>query len=395
MRPITKILLAATLTTVTASGLRAQSPATQPTLSPEALAALHNLSSDEFATRQRALKDLELAMGQQIQALLIPDDPESQARVSSLLEFNEGLSRWILNTLALPEPQRHALLAIGLRSDMLATVAKLAAKSPDTRVEGIHEVAQLHDATASDLLAPLLDDDDREVYIAAMEAAWDLPATQSLIDSLWNRAIDAGFAAYSPTVQPARSDIKFRGKSLGASYVDNSGFRKMQDADIACDVLVHLNSPLVIDKLVAFFRSVDEAVTTPNSRENRLWLFGPSSAPMRNTYQLLTAYHPKEVLPVLFHLATGPNRQTFQGIANNIRYFSSNRTMPLVMLILFTDQKPEEYKLLPVAQPVGTWAFPSQEAENNAITKIKSWWDNNPTLHPAALPPPTPAAQTP
>ena len=384
MRPLSILLIVSLL----ASPLCAIEPTTQPTLSPAIDTALHRLSSEDFSVREKALHDLELAMGKQTEAMLAPGDAESKARIAALLEFNEGLSRWILNTLKLPEEQHRRLLAFGLQPEMLPIVAKLASSTPSIRIEGLHELARVQDPTVSDLIAALLDDNDRGVYIAAMEIAWDRPATDAIVDRLWERAVEAGFSIYTPQ-QNQQPDVLFHGQALGPTFFDNAAYRRMQDSNIACDVLIHLNSPRVNLKLKAFFETVDRALSTPNARDNRIWMFGPNSAPMKNVYALLRVYRSREAMPALFRLATGPLRQPFNGQINNARYFWSNRTQPFAVLLQLTDQRSEDYKLTQLTRPPGMWAFASQIDEDAAIKKLQTWWANNPQAYPAPETSPT------
>ncbi len=350
-------------------------PTTLPALDPAIQTALHNLSSEDFTAREHAFRNLQIAFGQQVQELLRPEDPETQARVAALLTFNEGLSHWILDTMALPDPDRRNLLAFGLRTDILPIVANAGANDPELRVQAIHDLAGNRDPLVTTILAPMIDDPDRRVYIAAMEAAWDRTPNALLVDHLWERAVEAGFAVYSPPVQQ-QEVIRFRGEDLGPAAYDNSAYRHMQDSDIACDVLVHLHAPQVNAKITAFFQRVDKVLngTDAQMRENRIWMYGVNSAPMKNVYQLLEAYHPPEVLPLLYHLATGRVRQPINGQNNNLHFFWSNRTLPLATLITLTGQNPDEYKLSKLTPPFGTWTFPTEADEDAAVKKLQTWW---------------------
>jgi hypothetical protein len=113
--------------------------------------------------------------------------------------------------------------------------------------------------------------------------------------------------------------------------------------------------------------------------QNRTWMYGATSAPMKNVYKLLVAYRPKEAFASLFELATGPLRQpVFNGQVNRAKFFWSNRTVPLAMLVVLTDQDPAAYNLTQVTRPQGNWAFASQLDEDKAIGKLRQWW----ALHP-------------
>ena len=368
-----------------ATPLCAATPATQPSLPPAIEAALHQLSSDEFSAREKALRDLETLLGQQTAALLSPADPESKARVASLLEFNEALSAWVLQTLKLPEEQRHRMLEFGLRPEVLPVVSRLGLPVPGVRVVVVRELGAISDAMVDEVLAPLLDDVDRGVYVAAMEVAWDRPATDGIVDRLWDRAVEAGFSIYAP--QPNQQpDVMFRGEVLGPTFYDNVAYKRMQDSIVATDVLILLNPPLLTGKLKTFMERVVKAYQSPNPRDARIWMFGPNSLPMKNVYAMLRAYRSRESLPALYRLATSPLVQPFNGQMNNLRYFWSNRTYPLALLLELTDQQAADYKLSRLARPQGTWAFANQGEEEAAIKKLQTWWENNPQAYPAEAP---------
>ncbi|HUO08013.1 MAG TPA: hypothetical protein VM008_06920 [Phycisphaerae bacterium] len=370
----------------------AAEPSTPPALSPCIESALRELSSREFDVRERALHDLEVALGRQTEAMLSPGDPESKARITSLLEFNVGLNAWVLQTCQLPEEQRRPLLEFGLRAEMLPIVAKLASPVPSIRVAGIHALAKVQDPMAPDLLAPLLEDNDRSVYVAAMELAWDLPPKDVIVDHLWDRAVDAGFQLYTPQ-RSEQPDVLFHGKVLGPTFFDNAAYRRMQDSNVATDVLIHVNAPQVNQKLKVFLEQVCQAYAAPNAQDNRVWMYGPNSAPMKNVYALLRAYRPREALSPLYRLATGPLVAPINGEMNNVRYYWSNRTYPLAMLVELTGQETADYKLARLSNPAGIWAFADQADEDAAIKKLQTWGESNAQIAVAADSKEPPATQ--
>jgi hypothetical protein len=381
MRAVAIFMIAACLAATARADASTPTTVPAPALDPAIQSALRNLSSEEFTDREHAFRELQIALGRQVQALLRPDDPETQARVAALLKFNEGLSRWILDTLTLPDPQRRVLLAFGLRADMLPIVAKIGSSDSDLRVEAIHALAQSHDPLATDILAPLLEDDDRAVYIAAMEAAWDREPRDAIVDRLWERAVDAGFAIYNPQAAQPQT-VRFRGEDLGQTFYDNAAYRHMQDGDVACDVLVHLQAPQLDGKLTAFFEHVDAALNSApaqgQGRDNHVWMYGVNSAPMKNVYRLLNAYQPPHALPILYHLATGAVHQPVNGQVNNQHYFWSDRTLPLTTVVQLTHQNTADYKLTQMNPPVGNWAFATQGDEEAAVRKLQAWWAAHP-----------------
>ena len=112
-------------------------PATNPSNavnSAEMLAALRQLSAEDYQTRQDAVQKLQLAMTRHFQQLVqmqelmlkIQDNlaaqlqdirqtpaPDKDPRAASLMEFNQALSRWAIDTLSQPADRREALLQWG------------------------------------------------------------------------------------------------------------------------------------------------------------------------------------------------------------------------------------------------------------------------------------------
>jgi hypothetical protein len=347
-------------------------------LSPALKTALQGLSAEDYKAREKALTDLQRVLAQQLQAILATDDPESQSRLAALLEFNDGISRWAIEALKLPDQQRQAQLKWGLSPKALPAIAKLYSASDDRRVEGVRDLARMDDPEVSFVLARLLDDPERAVYLAAMEAVWDRKPTDAVVNSLWNRAVEAGFAAYNPApvVVAGGVNVAFRGRIIGGAVYDNALYRRMQDHQIATDVLVNLKAPQLTPKLQALFEKADQALSAgdPNGR---MWMYMAQSEPMKNAYRLVEAYKTKEIVPLVYHIATARITSRSQGQFGNEKYFWSNRTAALAAVVRMTDQNAEDYKLRKLTQIGSMWCVPTEADENAGLVKLKAWWQKN------------------
>jgi hypothetical protein len=347
-------------------------------LSPAVQAAIADLSSEDYKTREGALRRLQVAMGEQMRALVSSEDPEVQSRLISLLQFNEGMTRWIIDTYKLPAAERQAQLNFGLKAEMIPVLALAFSSEGEKRVEGIRELGKIEGPEATALLGRMLNDPDRAVYVAAMEAVWDRKPTQQIVDALWDRAVDAGFAVYGAAgARMVAQNIKFRGRPIaGTTYMDTSYVRRQQDAGIACEVLVNVKAPEVVEKLKGFLANYEKAMDGTNPNAN-FWMYNSNTESMKNVYKLIDAYKSKEVLGALYKIATAPVRQRSQGAANRDKYFWSNRTTALATLVAGTDQKHEDYSLKRQTVAGGMWTTPTEADEDAAVKKMQEWWAAN------------------
>src|ERR1035437_7682418 len=74
-------------------------------VSPAVEKAVGEISGGDENTRDAGLKKLEGVLGEQMRELIASDDPETQSRVVGLLQFNESLAGWVLETLKLPQEE--------------------------------------------------------------------------------------------------------------------------------------------------------------------------------------------------------------------------------------------------------------------------------------------------
>ena len=344
-------------------------------LSPAVRQALNDLSDETFVTRERSLRRVQLALGQQLEAFIASDDSEAQLRIAALLEFNDGITRWAIETFTLSDAQRKAQLRWGLSPDLLPILARVFSPASDKRLESLKQLAKLDDVEASVPLAELLNDPDRAVYVAAMEAVWDRKPTDAIVNSLWNRAVDAGFAGSSSQRLDHGDNIVFRGRALSGAVRAGFPGSQMQDHQLAVEVLIHLRSPQVTDKLGTLFAKIDQEIAGENINNMYLTL----NDPMKNAYLIAEAYRPKEIVPMLYHLAIGriTNRAQLLDQMINERRFYSNRVTPLALFVLITEQSLEEYKLRKLTTAGELWTVPTEADENDAVEKIKSWWQKH------------------
>ena len=371
-----------------AGGVSARAADKSEVLSPVVKEALDGLSAEDYGVREKALQQLEVALGRQLQAMVSLDDPESQTRLSALLEFNEGLTHWAIDTLKLPDEQRKTQLKWGLAPEMVATVAKAYSSNADRRLEAAKELAKLEGEEPASLVAHLLNDPERVVSVAAMEAVWDRKPNDQIIDALWQRAVEAGMTMYAPRMIVGGPNIVFRGQVVANNnnfVYDNNYLRVMQDNGIATDVLIHLKAPQVTEKLKALFIKAETDMTKANNR-NPAWMYMAQNEPMRNAYRLVEAYKPVELVPIFFRIIDAKVLTKSQGQMGAEKYFWSNRTAPLAALLVLTDQKPEEYKLKKMAALGNLWCVPTEAAENAAVEKLKEWWTKNAQKYGVTLP---------
>src|SRR5271170_1518884 len=290
------------------SVLRAQdeSPQTQPAaLSPAVQSALVGLSSDDFATRQKASQQMQTAFVQQALALATSKDPETQARLLSVLEFNDGLIRWVQDFLKLPEEERNAQLQFVSQPNVLPILSKIFGTNSHRRVEGVGELGRLDLPGVDTLLARLIDDEDRPTEVAAMEAVWDRKPTTPIIDALWRRAIETGMLRNVQYTASGRPPLTFRGRPIpNSSFNFGIPFGRATDSDIASEVLIHFQAPKIKENLIAFFKSAAETVSRPDATNMQIIAYSTFYASAKNAYTLAQGYKSIEVIPFLFPLAT-------------------------------------------------------------------------------------------
>jgi hypothetical protein len=379
MRLHIHLSLASLLCIATIARAADSAPQDSAALAPAVQSALAQLSSDDYATRQKASRQMQAAFVQQALALASSKDPETQARLLSVLEFNDGLIRWIQDFLKLPEDERNAQLQFVSQPNVLPILSKIFSANSSRRVDGVAELAQLDLPGVDPLLARMIDDEDRPTYLAAMEAVWDRKPTTPVLDALWRRAIESGMyhnVQYAAVPHPT---LTFRGRPVPNSFNIPISFTRMADNDIATEVLIHFQSPQCKEKLIALFKSAAEIASRPGVTNAQLVVYSTFYPSLKNVYALVQSYKPTEIIPFLFPLATCRDVQKMPVIDKANKYFTSNRTVAMVTFFTLTNQRPEDYGLKQLDRGVAgmMWVSPSEADEDSAVAKLQQWWSQN------------------
>jgi hypothetical protein len=358
---------------------QAQAPAQSPPLSLAVTAAITQLSAEDYAQREKAVEQLQAALGQEMRTLLEVRDPEAQARIGDVLTFEQGLCSWAKDVLRLPRDKQKEALDLGLKPEVLPYVALLYAKETSKRVDAVKALRKLPGAGVTDLLAKALDDPEQRVYVAAMEGVWDRPATDAVVESLWNRAVTDQFATMKPQpVNRLPDAITFRGRPIQVlDNGDNSLYLRTQGNQLAADVLAHINAPQVGKKLQSLFEEAEAVFSRRNPNgagDQDVWMYMPTQESMKNATRLAETYKPKESVPVLYRIATGPVLQKSSGQLNRQSFYWSNRTWALALTLKITGQSTDDCNLQVMNSLSGMWTQASEADEKAALTKLREWW---------------------
>jgi len=357
----------------------ADAPATSPsTISAPVQSALSNLSSDDYHVRKKALSDLESALAQQAISLASINDPESQASLTTALEFNNGLNHWLVDLLKLPPDARNAQLDFIKRADLLPTVSQIFGADEQKSTAAVHQLAAITDPSADVFLAHLVDNDSRAVSLAAMEVLWDRNPTDVTVDVLWQRAVESGFYRVE---KPASPPPTFRGRPVPDTSGIFTSLRAARDADIACEVLIHLQAPQVEAKIDNYLQRALDHIADADPKAAIPYF--SNIGPIRNIYRLIDAYKPQSALPALYVIATGRAVINYNGHNGNAHFYFSNRTAAIAEVLMLTNQNPDDYGLQRHDATFAKWIVASDAAEKDAINKLQAWHSHQEaTPHP-------------
>ena len=371
MRPVPMVLALTVLLSAAALPARAQE---RTALSPAAESAIKNLSAPEFATREKAVKDLQLAIAGQLKTLASVDDAEAQQRMVVVLEFQDNLTRWAIDMLRLPEKQGAAMLAWGLKPEILPHIANVYAPAPEKRADGIKAIGQLKDDQASWFLVRLIADDRRDVSRAAIDAVRDRPPTAEIVAALWQRSIDPLSRLRANTVVNARRLVATDAASAAT------------DSELATDILVRFKTPLVSEKIKTFIAELNKDTDRFSTLGGLLVPFSDNS---RNFIRLVETYKPPEATAFLVILINREVSSSQQITVAGQTVFVSNRTLPLLSLITLTGQKHGDYGLVSANIAWSApWCAASEADETAAIAKFKTWYaEHKDAIKPAATQP--------
>ena len=350
----------------------------------EALAQLQNLIGAQISQRaeiQGLLDTLAADLAKQEKALAVVSDSESQARVAGLLEMERGIAGWARQTMSEPVERRRKLLAWGLSPKVMPVLARAYAERVKVRVQGINELGKLDDAangqspgpttvenaniTASVdwTLAQLVNDKAEPVRAAAMASCWSRKPSQELVTALWFRAVQGPLnreEAGQPMMEEGNEsggnvEVNFPGGSPLQFDADNDG-PDFDDGHLACDILLHFDSPLVKERLKDLVRNRDKAGKDLSGQNSPDWAL--------TTHRLIEAYGVKEAIPMLATEAFDPPAETGGGDG----FFWTRRTLAIGTLTRLIGQDPENFGLRHVRHPederVWIWAVDAPAPAN-------------------------------
>jgi len=327
----------------------------------EALARLQQLIGAQVAQRaeiQAVLDALAADLATQERALAVVSDSESEARIAGLLEMERGIAGWARQTMSEPAERRQKLLAWGLSPNVMPVLARVYADRVRVRVQGVGELGKIDDAensrnpagtTAgnSDVtasidwtLSRLINDKAEPVRAAAMAACWGRKPSRELVAALWLRAVQGPLdreAAGQPMMEEGNDSagniaVNFPGGSP-LQFDDSSDTPDFDDGHLACDILLHLESPLVGDRLKVLVRERDKAGKDFSSQNTPDWAL--------TTHRLIEAYGVKEAIPILATEAFDPQPETVGGDG----FFWTRRTLAIGTLAKLIGQDPETFGL--------------------------------------------------
>ena len=368
---------------------------------PEIAEAVRLLSSNDSKAADEAVAKLQTAMTQQTRQVIIAQQlllrvqnnlakqlhlltgvssSQAQAHVAALLEYNSSIYRWALNVSSLPDDQRDAVFAWGLKDQNLALVTKVFGHDQDAKVDAIHELAKQTASPAGDwMLQMLLQDKDREVSLLAMDALFDHPLSASLVDALCDKAL--------PPLQPRQAQaqhvLNIHGHSVTFYDAPSQAGYNPQDAEIAVDLLLKDKNPHVGEKVDAYFWQLLIAVGgggSPNMmNDGRLrQAISGNYAGSVAIGRLVEAYKPKNAVQlcvlVLQNNSADSNDPTItvNGLAE--KYHNSIRVDAAALLLRATGQDPTTYGLSKVASNNNQWMVKGTAADENIMLhKVHAW----------------------
>lgn len=393
-------LLAGTLTGCATTPTTRETPATQPGVATSATRAaeqpgeveriISGMSSDSYAARQAAMDDmrqlivrraqetaqlqeslqsLQLSLVRQLESLTLSSDPEAQARIAGLFEFQFGLTAWLLEANTMPEKERRAMTEWGLLPGNVRLVAGAYARKPQERIAALKSLVKQSGPQVDWLLSQLMTDEDLEVTMATLDAVWERPLTEPMLDVLWNRAVVSSTQQFRP-----RNNVRtftVRGRPV---QIYEQAQPRSQEIDLIVDLLVQGRDPRVGDRLNAFF---DEMMTTLREPNDYRWRmissnFGDSG---RVLMRLTEAYKPAKAMAFLMRSISNNSPDGYSTTVNNVQYRSSSRVEACAILLRMNNQNPEDFGIVKHPNMGNRYLLKGAEKEEEElIKKVQTWW---------------------
>jgi hypothetical protein len=377
---ISSLLATSVLATIAAAqSLPAPAANPSPTTPATVDREIKGLSSENFTDREAALKRLQTLVADQIkqraaiqevlnafqsdllhqqQALAMVTDEEAQAQIAGLLEMERGLTGWTIQTMNETPERRQTLLAWGLTKENGPLLARAYAERLHTRLEGIKLLAKSDADGANWTLARLINDRQAAVRAATMAMCWNHKPTDDIVNALWFRAVTGALARNDTPGMPAgQMDANLPAETIvmdgsprdNMIKVDFPGGEPMEfndandsaefyDALLASDVLVHLNSPLVAEKVKTLVADRAKAGKTLVHAADLDWTLV--------SHRLVETCKVKEAIPLLANEALSADSEGLGGDMNGRPFMWSARTMAIGTLAKLIDKDPAEFELI-------------------------------------------------
>ena len=393
-------------------------PAAAPAASPIAAVVekeVKSLSSEEFPERQAALGRLQTLVAEQLkqraqiqeildtftadlakqQAALAmaggSSDEEVQAQIAGLLEMERGLTGWTIQAVAAPLERRKALLNWGLTKETAPVLARAYSQNKRTRLQGVKELTKYEGEGADWTIARLINDSETAVRAAAMAACWNRKPSADIVNALWVRAVtgpltNGGMGRIEPMMRadmegmPDMIKVDFPG---GDPMEFDAGDEANQffDSQLAADVLVHLNSPLVAGRV--------RTLVADRIKEGKSLSLSSDPEWTLVSHRLIEAYAVKEAIPLLAAEALGVETDEMGGDMNGRPFMWSRRTMAIGSLCKLIGKDPADFDLMrarDMGDPRGwMWAVdinPEQmngnfQADGAAVRAFYAFWKDH------------------
>jgi hypothetical protein len=363
---------------------------------PEMIEALRRMTSEDFKVRENAVNELEAAMTRQfrqmvqVQDLLLrvqqglaeqlaqmtqTPDTEAKNRVAGLMEFNSAVSKWAVDVMALPASERDPFLKWGITDEHLPIIARAYNRKAEVRAKAAREIAKLSGPEPDWLLVQLLNDNDREVSLTAIDAVGDRPPTPAIMDCLWDRAVGVAMAQFRQRAQRQRN-ITIRGRTIVIYEQDpNLNGTRQQDVDVVVDILIGFKSDDVTNRLNAMFKEMTSTMTSGN--DYRWRVISPNYGEGgRALSRLVDAYKPREAVPFLMKVVGMENTDGYDTTVNNnekVRY--STAIDGAALFIKAIGQDPDDYGLKKYQNFGDRWLIKGGQPEENELKKkLQAWW---------------------
>jgi hypothetical protein len=333
--------------------------------------AIVGLACGDWASQQKWQSAAEQAFISQLRAMVRLAGPEQRARVVRVLEFQEGLLRWVEDTEFQPMAETSALAKFWLRGKHADLIAEMFSDKPNRRALGLARVAKIPGWQADAVLGWQLHDlagSNTLIVSAAANGLAERTPGEELIHSV---------SRYYLGLKPsrARAWVNVLGKEYFARVFRQ--YNRRQLTNLLSLLLLHWHS----NKLA---RSLDEALGMSNY---------PLLRPLKDigtcTFgaRLILAVKPKDAVPALLAMV----HQPFIGAVFPQPDYWDYRTAALYVLIRFIGKKPADYHFRRVTGFQGgtsppIWCVTSRSDQRKDIVDVTRWCQAH-GLVPKAPPP--------